>query len=76
MKVGKVPVPTPGEPGQPGEPGTPGVSGKSPYIIGEADVNGLTAIGNWAVYDDENQMQERFWSESVECCRYSFCLCG
>ena len=43
VKVGKVPVPTPGEPGQPGEPGTPGVSGKSPYIIGEADVNGLTA---------------------------------
>ena len=60
VKVGKVPVPTPGEPGQPGEPGTPGVSGKSPYSIGEADVNGLTAIGNWAVYDDETKA----WKDS------------
>lgn len=66
VKVGEVPVPTPGEPGQPGQPGepgqpgTPGVSGKSPYIIGEADANGLTAIGNWAVYDDE----AKAWKDS------------
>ena len=66
VKVGKVPVPTPGtpgEPGQPGEPGIPGepgVSGKSPYIIGTDDINGLATVGNWAVYDDATKA----WKDS------------